>query len=260
MKTEDIQTDFERDGFAFIPPVYATDELQRVNDAMDAVLRGEYETGVAPFHEHTPEHLTQPLVKIDNAQLANRTLLAFLSDSRFGEWAARVSGAQRVQIWSTQLLVKRPSDQPTQGGVGWHRDETYWKYWTRESELFTAWIALSDVRAESGPLCMVSGSHRWPDAEGGNFFSGDLDAVKQGFAPPSEDAWQEVPMILAPGAMSFHNKRTIHGSYANTSQRERRSFAVHLRTENAELRPDVELNPYIDKLDDPLYAPVIWQG
>lgn len=250
---------YERAGFCCAPPVYGSDEIALVNAAVDAVLRGEYETGVAPFHKHRPEHLTQPLVKIDMAQLANRTILSFLSDRRLGECAARVTGARRVQVWATQLLIKRPGT-PTTGGVGWHRDETYWKFWTPDSELFTAWIALSEVGLEQGPVCMISGSHRWADAEGGNFFDGNLDAVKKAFAPPAPDAWRETPMLLPPGAVSFHHKRTIHGSYPNTSAVERRSFAVHMCTENARLRPDAKPSPYVAHLDDPCHAPVIWDS
>ena len=38
---------------------------------------------------------------------------------------------------------------------------------------------LSDVQLASGPVCMVPGSQNWPDAEGGNFFGGDLEEVKK---------------------------------------------------------------------------------
>lgn len=260
--TPDPQHAFAQDGFACAPPLYSAAELADVSAAMDRILAGQYETGVAPFSAHRPEHLTQPLVKIDNAQRADRTILAFLSDPRLGEWAARVSGArQRVQVWSTQLLVKRPQADAavTAGGIGWHRDQTYWQMWEPGSVLFTAWIAVSDVRAECGPMCMVPGSQRWPDAAGGNFFSDDLEAVKNGFPLPPDATWRETPMVLAPGAVSFHHQRTIHGSHPNRSTVERRSFAVHLCTENARLVAG-STDRYAEAVTDPRHAPVIWEA
>ena len=255
--SDTIQESYVANGFGQIQALYGADDIAKVNRAVDAVIRGEYDLDRAPSTAHDPSHLTQSLVKINDAHLASHDIYSFLTDPRFGDAVGRVTGAKRVQIWATQLLVKRPSSD-TQGGVGWHRDETYWKYWTGDSELFTAWIALSDVTFDSGPVCMVPGSHGWQDDCGGNFFDGDLDSVKRTYASKSGEPWVEEPMILAPGAISFHHKRTVHGSYANTSTAERRSIAVHMCTENAWPDKDAQYQFYTQNLDDPMHAPVIF--
>jgi ectoine hydroxylase-related dioxygenase (phytanoyl-CoA dioxygenase family) len=45
--------------------------------------------------------------------------------------------------------------------VGWHQDWQYWRYWEDDSELFTAWIAISDVQEDLGPVSFLVGSHQW---------------------------------------------------------------------------------------------------
>ena len=254
--TIESQTSYQKKGFSHSHPIYDQNEIDQVNLAIDEIVKGNYETGIPPYNEHKKEHLTQELVKIDNTQISNKTIHSFLTKSALGEWVAKATGSKKVQIWATQLLIKRPS-KLDMGGVGWHRDINYWGYWEPNSELFTAWIALSDVKLESGPVCMVEGSQTWPDSEGGNFFEQDLEKIKKGFLD-SGNTWKEEPMVLSPGAASLHHKRTIHGSYSNTSNRERRSIAIHLCNENAKIKKMDEINSYVAHLDDPAHSPVIW--
>ena len=85
-----------------------------------------------------------------------------------------------VQVWWTQLLYKPPqAAAPTNTTIGWHQDRSYWGAWEEGSELFTAWVALSDVTAESGPMKFVRGSHRWGFLEGSDFYGQDNEALRK---------------------------------------------------------------------------------
>ena len=70
--------------------------------------------------------------------------------------------------------------------------------------------------------------------------------------------------VLPPGAGSFHHRLTYHGSGPNTSSGPRRSFAIHLRTQNSELADlsplPVEEAAYLSYLDDPELCPVIYRA
>ena len=52
-----------------------------------------------------------------------------------------------IQAWHSQAVWK-PSGGGELGNAGWHRDIQYWPFWKPEG-VFTAWIALTDVRKDS---------------------------------------------------------------------------------------------------------------
>ena len=141
--------------------------------------------------------------------------------------------------------------------VGWHQDYNYWSAWEEGSELFTAWVALSDVTAASGPMQFVVGSHEWGLSTESDFYSQEYEAKREAIQRTHGREWVEMPAILPPGGASFHQKLTFHGSGPNVSSQPRRAFAVHLRTENSRPKDDARegLTSFID---DPGYCPVIF--
>jgi ectoine hydroxylase-related dioxygenase (phytanoyl-CoA dioxygenase family) len=247
---------FEQDGFCLVPPCIPTELLARVVPHMDAVLAGEYETGVAPFRRFwNPEDGPERLRKIDDAHWADDTIRELVTHPAIGEWAAAVSGADFIQLWSCQLLVKPPG-VPTGANVGWHQDLPYWSKWFTEG-VFVAWVAVSDVGEDAGPVRFVRGSHRWGALEGGNFFDGgDIEERRALLSVPPGADWEEVPAILAPGAFSLHQNLVLHGSGPNVSGAPRRSFAIHLRTERGVPLPGESVH-YVTELDDHDKHPVL---
>ncbi|NKB71927.1 MAG: hypothetical protein GKR89_33035 [Candidatus Latescibacteria bacterium] len=249
---------YERNGFFLTPPLLPADLIADAIERMDAVKDGHYETGIEPQGRSlAPGETLDKLCKIDQAHRCDNTIRQLLTHPAIGQWAAALTGAEMVQIWASQLLIKPPGGDS--GHVGWHQDRQYWSYWQKDSQLFTAWIALSEVDADSGPMCHVRGSHRWGFLDQGNFFGQDQAALKEGIDVPEGEEWDEVPALLPAGAVSFHDRFTYHGSHANRSNRPRRSFAMHLRTERAQPRPDADAY-YIQHLDDEAHAPVIYRA
>jgi ectoine hydroxylase-related dioxygenase (phytanoyl-CoA dioxygenase family) len=139
--------------------------------------------------------------------------------------------------------------------VGWHQDKHYWRYW--EGEVFTVWIAVSNVTEQSGAMRFVRGSSRWGYLEGSNFFQHDIASGRRALRVPDGAAWEEVPAVLPPGAFSIHHALTLHASGPNLEDTPRRSFAVHMRTEKS--RPVAD-DYYVRHLDDPLIAPVLYRA
>lgn len=261
LQPSDARSAYERDGFYLVQePIFPPDLLHRAVEGMDAVRRGEYDTGRPPQPSPwNPGDDPNALCKIEQPQFASRAIRDLLTYPALGEWAAAITGASRVQAWWVQLLVKPSTseDASAQTNVGWHQDRHYWGIWEDGSELFTAWIALSDVTEESGPMRFLRGSHRWGYQKQGDFFEQDLDTQKDHLRLPEGESWEEVAAILPPGGVSFHDRLTFHGSGPNRSGDLRRSFAVHLRTQNS--RPvegkRVGLTQFID---DPELCPVIY--
>ena len=251
---------YEADGFYLHQQaLIATALLNRAVEGMDAVRAGDYDTGMPPMGGSKPGDDPRKLCKIENPQVANRAILELVSQSAIGAVAAAVSEARMVQVWWVQLLGKPPVDPDFEAptNIGWHQDRQYWGRWEKGSELFTAWVALSDVTADSGPMRFVRGSHRWGLLDQGNFHGQDHEAQRQAIAVPEGETWREVPAILPPGGVSFHHNLTYHGSGLNQSADMRRSLAIHLRTENS--TPSAEANDeQATMLDDPARCPVVY--
>jgi len=229
---------------------------------MDAVRDGEYQTGEpplpSPWHPGDDPH---QLVKIEMPQLANWAVRELVGDGRIGEWAARITGAKWVQVWWVQLLQKPPSTAPGADAthVGWHQDRQYWGAWEAGSELLTAWVALSEVKADSGPMRLWRGSHRWGLLNQGDFYAQDTAAQQLEMRLPPGATLEEVPALLPAGGVSFHHCLTFHASGPNRSGEIRRSFALHLRTENSAPADGKRagLTRFIDDLER---CPVIFGG
>jgi hypothetical protein len=250
---------YERDGFLLHPePVIPGDLVRRASEGMDALRRGEYETGVPPQPSFwNPGDDPNKLCKIEMPQVASRAIMELVSHPALGRLAAAVTGARWVQVWWVQLLLKPPSG--LDGGstnIGWHQDRHYWQAWEEGSELFTAWVALSDVTADAGPMRFVRSSHRW-GLQASDFYGQDHDRQREAIRVPEGQVWEEVPALLPPGGVSFHHHLTYHGSGPNRTSRPRRSFALHMRTERS--RPvDNARKGLTQFIDDRAYCPVIF--
>lgn len=253
----ELRVRFEEDGFCITPPIVPVDLIERVIPRMDAVIRGEYETGVPPHALHfTPEDGPEKLRKVDQPHLCDDAVFELISHPAIGEWAAGIVGAKWIQAWAVQLLVKPPG-RGGKGLVGWHQDKHYWPYW--DGEAFTAWVALSDVTEDSGPVRYVVGSHRWGFLEGSDFFGTDDAEQKAKLQLPDGVEWREGAAVMKPGQVVFHHRLTLHGSGPNLSNLPRRSFAIHLRTENCRpLFGVTDFEYYIENLEDPRNAPVLY--
>lgn len=248
-----------RDGFHLEPrPVLSAACVAAAAAGMDSIRHGIYDTGEEP--EPSP---WQPgddparLCKIEMPQKASAGIRALVSDTGLGAHMAAVTGAEAVQVWWTQLLYKPSASAAGAPVIGWHQDRFFWRTWAEGSHLFTAWVALSDVDAESGPMIFVRGSHYWGFTGEGTFQADDFEATREMITLPAGRQWEEVPALLPPGGVSTHHNLTFHGSGPNRSGRPRRSLAIHMRTEKSRpVSPAREgLTRFIDNLD---YCPVIY--
>jgi len=234
-----IQSSYNENGYyIFDRSVLTPDLVAAALEAMDMLRMGGEDTGTPIDKSHwKPGDDPAALCKIDYPQIASKVMRQFIGSPEIGECAAAATGARMVQAWAVQLLYKPPSSADTTAptNVGWHQDWNYWNTtWEESSELLTAWVALSDITADSGPMKFVQRSHQWNDVGGGDFFSQDVDINT--FSVPDGEQWHEVPALMPAGGLSLHHNRTLHGSGPNTSSSPRCSVAIHLRTDKSRAR------------------------
>ena len=206
MLPEMAKAHYEQDGFYLqTTSLFPHSLVERAAEGMDAIRTGEYDTGrppeASPWKAGDNPHT---LCKIEQPQFANRAVMELVSHEGLGTLAAAITGASLVQVWWVQLLYK-PTDRGNphdRTHVGWHQDRAYWGAWEEGSELFTAWIALSDVREECGAMRFLRGSHQWGLGVESDFFAQDLEAQQQALPLPEGAAWEEVPAVLPPGGLT----------------------------------------------------------
>jgi hypothetical protein len=249
---------FQNDGFyVHRQQLFPDDLIAGAVAGMDAIREGQYDTGTPPFESPwNPGDDPNKLCKIEMPQIASYGIRELLNYPALGQLAGEITGADWVQIWWVQLLYKPPMvSQSAAPTVGWHQDWQYWQNsWDDGSELFTAWIALSDVTEEAGPMRFVTGSQKWGLMDG-DFFG---NFTEQKIAAPEGETWEEVSGALPVGGVSFHDKLVFHGSGPNVSTGPRRSFAVHMRTNRSAPREPEKregLTLYLDNHDN---GPIIY--
>ena len=99
------------------------------------------------------------IIKIDKPHLSDSSVWKLITNKKFGQFLGKATDAEYVQVWHSQVVWK-PNSKDQKGNAGWHRDAQYWPFWSKEG-LYTAWIALSNVSINSGPVRFLRGSNHW---------------------------------------------------------------------------------------------------
>ena len=248
---------YDKDGFYIHSKSTIPQEtLERAAFGLAQVREGIYDTDEKPDGRGwKPGDDPGKLCKIEQPQLANSALRQVICSPILGQLAGEVTGANSVQVWWVQGLYKPGTSSI--GNVGWHQDKSYWSEWEDSSGLFTAWLALSDVKLESGPMVFVPGSHHWGLIKGGDFFSQDHDTLRKAIHIPEGEKWQETADIMPPGGVSFHHQMLFHGSFQNTSTIPRLSLAIHLKTEKSKINSNNHFARYLNRTE---ICPVIYKA
>ena len=126
-----------------------------------------------------------------------------------------------LRCWITNFFIKEANDPAF---VSWHQDSTYWGL--EPNDVVTAWVALSDVPHESGPMKMVPGSHKWDQLPHVDTFDENnlLSRGQEIEVEVKEEDGVEIP--LKAGEMSLHHIRTVHGSGPNRHGDRRIGLAI----------------------------------
>jgi len=124
-------------------------------------------------------------------------------------------------LWITRILCK-PAGKGRE--VPWHQDGEYWLM--RPLATCSVWIAIDPVSTRNGCMRFIPGSHKRQElyrhhvTDRANLVL-DLELDRDQF-----DESRAVNVELAPGQMSLHDVRMIHGSAANTSGQRRAALIL----------------------------------
>ncbi|MES2109082.1 MAG: phytanoyl-CoA dioxygenase family protein [Bacteroidota bacterium] len=135
---------------------------------------------------------------------------------------------QSFRLFHDQLFCK-PAKHG--GVVAWHQDFSYWTF-TKPMHHLTCWIGLDDASTENGCLYYIPGSHKWGllPITG---LTNDMYAVKEILTKEQLGQFErKFANELPKGYASFHHPQTMHGSYANYSERPRRAVVINAMDRN----------------------------
>lgn len=197
---------FHRDGYHFPVRVMSADEASDIRHRLEA-----WERSVGgPIHGNQ-RHKVNLLFTWADALTRHPVILDAVED---------VLGPD-ILCWNANFFIKEAG---TDDFVSWHQDATYWGL--SDDAVVTAWIALSDVPVETGPMKFWPGSHRMsllPHAD--TFHEHNLLSRGQevAVAVPEEDA---VVAPLEAGEISLHHVKLVHGSAPNRAGHRRVGLAI----------------------------------
>jgi len=126
-----------------------------------------------------------------------------------------------ILCWASSFFIKDGRDPSY---VSWHQDSTYWGL--EPPDIVTAWIALSESDEGNGAMRVIPNSHKLDQlGHRDTFATHNLLSRGQEIAVEVDER-QAVALPLAPGEMSLHHVRLIHGSEPNPSDRRRIGYAI----------------------------------
>jgi ectoine hydroxylase-related dioxygenase (phytanoyl-CoA dioxygenase family) len=275
--TQDEIATFWRDGFVCLRQIIPDDWIGRMQDAVDRWL-------------NSPECIDYTAFGADIAQAAGAAVMldagerrgrfysgldhwqgnpdfrAFAQNSPLVGITAALLKTAKLNLYEDSVLVKEPGALEK---TAFHQDISY--FHVEGHQVCTTWVPLDPVRADTGALGFIPGSHLWKKKYRPNFFTSDLLMPDtEGEAVPdfhkSERSSEVVSFDMEPGDITVHHARTIHGAGGNTSiDTRRRAVSVRYCGDDARyrFRKGVPPKPHHatvregDVLDHP-DCPVVW--
>jgi hypothetical protein len=123
--------------------------------------------------------------------------------------------------WTTNFFIK---EKESPSFVSWHQDSTYWGL--SRPDVVTAWVAFTRADETNGAMQVIPKSHKLDQIPHRDTFEKHNLLTRGQEVAVAVDERQAVPLILAPGEMSLHHVRLVHGSPPNTSDDRRIGFAI----------------------------------
>jgi len=192
--------------------------------------------------------------------------LQALLETRLAALAAAVLGSRRVRLYYDPAFVK-PAGRSV--ATPWHQDGPYWPL--SGAQMCSVWLALDEVRPETGALCYLAGSHRWgrefrpPSALDPTAWEGLYDDAPDFDHEQFAALRRAVPM--EPGDCVVHHARVVHSSYPNVDpSTSRRAYVTRWLGDDVRFLPRPQTTSFPvpvalregDELDHPLF-PVLWE-
>lgn len=221
--TESETATFHSDGYLLLGPLVDDEQLTIMRAIYNEVLRRDLGhifpgkradgTEVSQIQVLKPEDLFPELWETTY----------FRSGRRFA--AQLLDTPEDTLRGFSHLTYKQPR---TGRDTPWHQDEAYWlspDLATREPRAVTIWITLDEASSTSGCMRFIPGSHT---STVHHVFADDETSGLM-VADPDTASARECPMRA--GEASLHHCRMVHAAGANSSDHQRRAWALEFHAD-----------------------------
>src|SRR3954447_4616456 len=123
--------------------------------------------------------------------------------------------------WTTNFFIKEARNPAF---VSWHQDSTYWGL--NKPDVVTAWVAFTPSNVSNGAMGFIPGTHTSDQIPHRDTFAKNNLLTRGQEVAVDVDPSKAVTIELAPGEISLHHVRLVHGSPANPSNDRRIGFAI----------------------------------
>ncbi len=127
-----------------------------------------------------------------------------------------------IMVWAAGLFIKEPRDATV---IKWHQDGFHMGLSDNDAAV-RAWVALTETSVANGTMSFIPGSHRSGFVPHAEDDSARHMALRGEHIPLPEGLDRAVPVCLAPGEMSLHHMRMVHGSPGNGTDARRMTVAI----------------------------------
>lgn len=223
---EDIAT-FHANGYLITPKLIGDERIALLNEHVEAVLNGQYETGRAPLEYWKPGDNPEIMRKADNALWSDNVLHEWAMEEGLAKIAARLLGLTGVRFWHDKIFYKPGGVKNDNTGLGWHQDGYYWQALTAAQDgMLTSWLALDDITLENGCMEMLPGSNHWGFTNVNDFTVTDVARQNRELVVPEGETFNPTPVLMAAGQLCIHHSMVLHRSGPNLTDQPRRAFSV----------------------------------
>jgi len=123
-----------------------------------------------------------------------------------------------IMLFHDQALFK-PAHHG--GPVHWHQDNAYWR--CTPANLLSCWLTLDEVDEQNGAMQVIPGSHL-------TLASHETSETSSALLQSKVDSMGAEVIALPAGGAMLHHCQTLHYTAPNTTDRQRRAFAIHFMT------------------------------
>src|SRR5580658_2328298 len=206
---------YHENGYVVVPDVIPQAWLTKARDTLaDLIERSRDVSASNSVYDLEDAHSrSNPRVRrIKDPHINGAIYGEMLTSSRIMDLVVQLIGPD-LRMDHSKLNIK-----PARGGepVEWHQDWAFYPH--TNDDILEVGVMIEDCTLENGPMLMIPGSHRGPvyDHHYQGYFAGAMDPVAAGL-----DVAKAAPIVGKAGAISLHHVRTVHGSRANLSKRDR---------------------------------------
>ena len=211
------KTHFDQHGYAVVPALFATDEVERYRDHFMALRKHPHPGDMAGVDTRTNDPLKR-YPRMIHMHRWDDVSFRWMLDERLATCLTGLLGREPYAV-QTMLYFKPAGAR----GQALHQDNFYLR--AQPGTCVAAWMALDDCDEENGCMQIVPGSNRWPLL---CTTKADTSVSFTDVTVPIPDGTPVTPIRMKAGDVLFFNGAVVHGSFPNTSKdRFRRSLIAH---------------------------------